>query len=93
MFPYSDGNNEFWSGYYTSRPGTKKQVKDGSANFHASNKLYAQQVVNQDTTKRQVDDILRAKTWMMDALSVYQHHDAITGTDQQFVANDYLYRL
>lgn len=24
MFPYSDGNNEFWSGYFTSRPGTKK---------------------------------------------------------------------
>jgi hypothetical protein len=37
--------------------------------------------------------MVMAKTWMMDAISVYQHHDAITGTDQQFVANDYTYRL
>lgn len=46
MFPYSDSHNDFWSGFYTTRPGTKKQIKDGSANFHASNKLYALEVVN-----------------------------------------------
>jgi len=41
MFPYSDEKNDYWSGIYTSRPTSKKLVKDGSANLHASNKLFA----------------------------------------------------
>ena len=30
---------------------------------------------------------------MMDAMGLLQHHDAITGTDAQYVAYDYNYRL
>ena len=41
MFPYSEHKDEFWSGYYTTRPNSKRFVKDGSAALHASSKLYA----------------------------------------------------
>jgi hypothetical protein len=37
MFPYSDQKNDYWSGFYSSRPSAKKQVKDGSALLHAAN--------------------------------------------------------
>mmetsp|Transcript_14834 Transcript_14834/g.23007 ORF Transcript_14834/g.23007 Transcript_14834/m.23007 type:complete len:115 (+) Transcript_14834:1197-1541(+) len=71
MFPYSDEKNDFWSGFFTSRPTMKKQVKDGSANFHASSKLFAQRVINQQVSDHEVTEILEAKEGMMDALGVY----------------------
>lgn len=30
---------------------------------------------------------------MMDTMGLLQHHDSITGTESQAVANDYIYRL
>lgn len=30
---------------------------------------------------------------MLDAMGINQHHDAVTGTARQYVANDYLLRL
>ena len=41
MFPYSDAPDDFWSGFYSSRPSSKIQVKQGSQNLHASNLIYA----------------------------------------------------
>ena len=93
MLPYSDDKNEFWAGIYTSRPGAKKEVKDGSAEFHAANKLFALEILKNDLKIDQVTSIVQSKDRMLDALGVYQHHDAITGTDQQFVAHDYSHRL
>lgn len=93
MFPYSDEKNDYWSGIYTSRPTSKKLVKDGSASLHAANKLFAQKVLNKETKDEEIKDMLNAKENMLDAMSVFQHHDAITGTDAQFVANDYAFSL
>lgn len=35
LFPYQTNGNHFWTGYYSSRPALKKQVKDASAIFGA----------------------------------------------------------
>jgi len=71
MFPYSDEKNDYWSGIYTSRPTSKKLVKDGSANLHAANKLFAQKVLNNETKDDEIKDILKAKDSMFDAMSIY----------------------
>jgi len=41
FLPYSFQHNTYWSGFFTSRPGLKKQIKDYSNMFHSQQKLYA----------------------------------------------------
>jgi hypothetical protein len=41
MFPYGEGPNDYWTGYFSSRPGSKKQIHDFSAMMNAHNKLFA----------------------------------------------------
>ena len=93
MFPYADQANDYWTGYFTSRPAAKGQVRDGQANLHASNKVYALKALKQNVSAEDIQAIKTAYHSMMDAMGIYQHHDAITGTAKQHVAEDYYYRL
>lgn len=68
-------------------------MRDGSANLHASAKLFALRVIEQDVTDNEISEIMTAHNKMMDVMGVYQHHDAVTGTAKQFVANDYNFNL
>ena len=36
MFPYSDNEVSYWTGYFTSRPNFKQQIRRASSHFHAS---------------------------------------------------------
>ena len=38
-------------------------------------------------------DIIDAKNRMLDAIGINQHHDAISGTGMQAVADDYAWKL
>lgn len=93
MFPYADQKNEYWSGYFTSRANSKGQVRDGQRNLHASSKLFAMRMLNQDATFQDVNETLSAQYSMLDSMGIYQHHDAVTGTAMTHVAQDYNMRL
>jgi hypothetical protein len=49
-FPYSEAPNQFWTGFYSSRPTKKKQVRDLGANFRASQKVYALKAIEEGVT-------------------------------------------
>lgn len=89
MFPYADYAEAYWTGYFTSRANSKSQVRFSQANLHASNKLFAAKVIDQEATDSEIEDVLNAKETMMDAMGINQHHDAITGTARQLVADNY----
>lgn len=77
FFPYSSDSHSYWTGYYTSRPASKRFERQ-------SNNLL--QVAKQLTTfKWGVGDAAALKQ----AMGVMQHHDAITGTEKQHVSYDY----
>jgi lysosomal alpha-mannosidase len=92
-FPYADNKEDFWTGFFSSRPTKKKMTKDASSNLHASQKLMAQKVISLNVQDSKVKEIKQVKQDFFDVMGVLQHHDAITGTEQQHVADDYTMTL
>ncbi|WCJ40236.1 Alpha-mannosidase [Euphorbia peplus] len=84
FFPYADRANAYWTGYFSSRPALKRYVRMMSGYYLAARQL--------EFFKG------RSNTWpntdsLADAMAIAQHHDAVTGTEKQHVANDYAKRL
>ncbi|KQJ88371.1 alpha-mannosidase At3g26720 [Brachypodium distachyon] len=84
FFPYADKPNSYWTGYFTSRPAFKQYVRMMSGYYLAARQL---EVFKGRSNSGPTTDSLA------DALALVQHHDAVTGTEQQHVANDYAKRL
>jgi len=84
FFPYADQTNAYWTGYFTSRPSIKGYVRSLSAYYLASRQL--EFLMGRIHSGFGTDSLA-------DALAIAQHHDAVTGTEKQHVANDYAKRL
>mmetsp|Transcript_7739 Transcript_7739/g.12986 ORF Transcript_7739/g.12986 Transcript_7739/m.12986 type:complete len:313 (+) Transcript_7739:581-1519(+) len=93
MFPYGDNPYDYWSGYYSSRMLAKQQVRDGQAQLHTTNQIYSMVALNQSSSDEDIQAVLAKKDELMDIMGVYQHHDAISGTAKQQVADNYVYHL
>ena len=93
MFPYADGPDAFWSGFFSCWANDKSYIRRGSHSLHSANKLYALKVIQQDVEDQTIKDVLKAKYELMDAMGVNQHHDAVTGTGKQAVADEYAQRV
>ncbi|XP_020581253.1 LOW QUALITY PROTEIN: alpha-mannosidase At3g26720-like [Phalaenopsis equestris] len=84
FFPYADGPNGYWTGYFSSRPSFKQYVRMLSGYNLAAKQL--EFLKGRDSSGLTTDSLA-------DALAIAQHHDAVSGTEQQHVANDYAKRL
>lgn len=53
FFPYqqTDRYLNFWSGFYSTRPNFKVQVKEASKLYHASARAFALQVIDERTSE------------------------------------------
>ncbi|KAK1310707.1 hypothetical protein QJS10_CPA08g00415 [Acorus calamus] len=84
FFPYADRADAYWTGYFTSRPAFKRYVRDLSGYYLAARQL---EFFKGRNASGPTTDALG------DALGLTQHHDAVSGTEKQHVANDYAKRL
>eukprot|EP01059_Diplonema_ambulator_P008478 TRINITY_DN18114_c0_g1_i1.p1 TRINITY_DN18114_c0_g1~~TRINITY_DN18114_c0_g1_i1.p1 ORF type:complete len:1107 (+),score=202.08 TRINITY_DN18114_c0_g1_i1:107-3322(+) len=99
IFPLMEGDGHaFWSGYFTSRPSLKRQVRVASNFLNAARQLEVLSKVpvskiSQLTTRPSP----RVGSSWTDSLEgtvgLATHHDGMSGTERQNVANDYAQRI
>jgi hypothetical protein len=82
FFPYLSDPQNAWVGYFTTRPGLKGYVRSSSQLL---------QTARQVEVTSGGDGSATARLW--EALSLAQHHDSITGTELDWVADDYAQRI
>lgn len=97
FFPYSDYRNDYWTGYYTTRPFNKQFSREIQSLirtadiFHAYAYLYCKQWdVSLYAAYKDVTAKLRAARR---ELGMFLHHDGITGTSVLPVITDFQTRL
>lgn len=82
FFPYASDIHSFWTGYYTSRP-TQKHFERMGNSFLQVCKQMSSFAINHK------DEFVSNLNKLREIMGIMQHHDAITGTEKQKVANDY----
>ncbi|EAT42738.1 AAEL005749-PA [Aedes aegypti] len=80
FFPYASDPHAYWTGYFTSRPTSKRMERHGN---------HLLQVCKQLTALSPSPGSEEHLTVLRDAIGVMQHHDAVTGTEKQHVTDDY----
>ncbi|XP_011194009.1 alpha-mannosidase 2 [Zeugodacus cucurbitae] len=87
FFTYADRSDNYWSGYYTSRPYYKRLDRVLLHYVRAAEMLYAWR--SWDPAAKFEEKLQNARR----ELSLFQHHDGITGTAKTHVVNDYAHRM
>ncbi|GJQ67661.1 hypothetical protein Trydic_g16491 [Trypoxylus dichotomus] len=84
FFPYASGAHTYWTGYFTSRPNSKRFERQ------ANNLLQVMKQAVSFTKYRYHLNFEDNLTPLKEAMGIMQHHDAITGTEKQHVVQDYV---
>ncbi|XP_043527609.1 lysosomal alpha-mannosidase isoform X2 [Frieseomelitta varia] len=80
FFPYASDPHSYWTGYFSSRPTIKFFERMGNNLLQVSKQL---------ATVTHLEGYEKELEYFREAMGVMQHHDAVTGTEKQLVADDY----
>jgi lysosomal alpha-mannosidase len=85
FFPYASDPHAYWSGYFTSRPTSKRFIREAE--------LYAKQLSQLTVLRQDPRSVVDQLSLLRETVGIVQHHDAATGTEKQHVAHDYHKRI
>lgn len=93
FFPYSDRNNDYWTGYYSTRPFDKRFQREVQGMIQAADTAVTLIFAMYKRWGREVQEKFFHLVSLMQsahrAQGQFLHHDAITGTSKTFVVEDY----
>ena len=82
FLPYASDPHAYWSGYFTSRPSSKFMIRQTEKLY----KIFGQlSLLNEEGGS--------GLTLLEETVGMVQHHDAVTGTEKQAVADNYHSRM
>jgi alpha-mannosidase len=87
FFPYADFPHSYWTGYFTSRAASKGFIRAATSYLQAARQLEA------FMGRPELDAAGPTTDALEEAVSLLQHHDAVTGTEKEHVTCDYHRRL
>lgn len=98
FIPYDSTPTKWWSGYFTSRPSVKLVERQVADLLHLSRLISLHSLIanskgssfNWPREVKNHENQCLMPLW--EILGDLQHHDAVTGTEQQHVADDYVRR-
>jgi len=93
FFPYNDGPQSFWSGYYTSRPAIKNAVRRADSLLQTTETLFTLSRAVNPTQNNTFQNAYSSLIVIREGTTIATHHDAITGTEKAAVEEDYFARL
>ena len=96
FYPYTDKGNDYWSGYFTSRPFSKLLGRELESQLRSADILNSVAHMMSQKNKQMYSNYEYSMDYLRrahEALGLFQHHDAITGTSKSFVTTDTMNRL
>lgn len=87
FFPYASEPYRYWTGYFTSRPTFKYFIHLGNHFLQVAKQLAVLSRLHG------VPIAMQNLSELKQAMGIMLHHDAVTGTSRQNVANDYIHIL
>ncbi|KAL3846905.1 hypothetical protein ACJMK2_017854 [Sinanodonta woodiana] len=96
FFPYSDKENAYWTGYFTTRPFNKRIAREVEPILRAADAFHVFAYSLCKTIGKEYklySEVTKHLRGARRNLGVFLHHDGITGTSLPHVARDYEHRL